>query len=132
MVNKNNEQNSIHLNNFVQIPESWKNEELNLNWVKIKKIRDEANISIESMRGDKVIGSSLEANIQIKLKDELFNIAKKEDFSEICITSDALIMRDDNIKNDIQVFTEKAQGSKCPVCWKISKNDCKRHGHLKL
>jgi len=131
-INKEEKENSIHLKNFVKIPENWKNEELNANWEKIKKIRDEANISIETQRTDKIIGSSLEANIQIKLKDELYNIAKNEDFSEICITSSASIIKDDKIKSDIQVNTQKAIGNKCPVCWKISENDCERHGHLKL
>jgi len=132
LINKNDEENSIHLENFVQIPENWKNEKLNDKWEKIIKIRDEANISIESQRAEKVIGSSLEANIQIKLKEELYNLAKMEDLSEICITSSASIIADDKIENDIQVFTEKAKGNKCPVCWKISKDNCKRHGHLKL
>ena len=132
LINKEEKENSIHLKNFVKIPENWKNEELNANWEKIKKIRDEANISIETQRTDKIIGSSLEANIQIKLKDELYNIAKNEDFSEICITSSASIIKDDKIKSDIQVNTQKAIGNKCPVCWKISENDCERHGHLKL
>ena len=40
-------------------------------------------------------------------------------------------MKDDQIESDIKVFTEKAAGKKCPVCWKISKSDCTRHGHLK-
>jgi isoleucyl-tRNA synthetase len=132
LINKEAKENSIHLKNFVKIPENWKNEELNANWEKIKKIRDEANISIETQRTDKIIGSSLEANIQIKLKDELYKIAKNEDFSEICITSSASIIKDDKIKSDIQVNTQKAIGNKCPVCWKISENDCERHGHLKL
>jgi isoleucyl-tRNA synthetase len=132
LINKEEKENSIHLKNFVEIPENWKNEELNTNWEKIKKIRDEANISIETQRTDKIIGSSLEANIQIKLKDELYNIAKNEDFSEICITSSASIIKDDKIKSDIQVNTQKAVGNKCPVCWKISENDCEKHGHLKL
>jgi isoleucyl-tRNA synthetase len=132
LINKEEKENSIHLKNFVEIPENWKNEKLNANWEKIKKIRDEANISIETQRTDKIIGSSLEANIQIKLKDELYNIAKNEDFSEICITSSASIIKDDKIKSDIQVNTQKAVGNKCPVCWKISENDCERHGHLKL
>ncbi len=74
--------------------------ELNANWEKIKKIRDEANISIETQRTDKIIGSSLEANIQIKLKDEFYKIAKNEDFSEICITSSASIIKDDKIKSN--------------------------------
>tara|TARA_B100000686_G_scaffold121236_1_gene128317 strand:- start:4697 stop:7435 length:2739 start_codon:yes stop_codon:yes gene_type:complete len=132
LTNKSEEQNSIHLKKFDEIPENWKNEELNTKWEKIKKIRDEANISIETQRADKIIGSSLEAIIQIKLKSELYNIAKNEDFSEICITSSASISKDDNIKNDVQVNTLKAIGNKCPVCWKISENECIRHGHLKL
>ncbi len=132
LINKGDEKNSIHLNNFAKIPENWKNEKLNSNWQKIKKIRDQANISIEAQRAEKNIGSSLEANIQIKLKEQLYNIVKKEDFSEICITSSALIIKDDNIEDDIKVFTKKAEGDKCPVCWKISKDDCKRHSHLKL
>ena len=132
LINKDGEENSIHLKNFIEIPENWKNEKLNSNWDEIKKIRDLANISIESQRANKIIGSSLEANIQIKLKEKLFNIAKKEDFSEICITSLASIVQDNNIDGDAEVSSEKAMGNKCPVCWKISKNDCKRHGHLKL
>jgi len=132
LINKSEEKNSIHLKNFVDIPENWKDEELDSKWEKIKKIRDKANISIEAQRADKIIGSSLEASIQIKLKEELYNFAKNEDFSEICITSLATISKDDKIENDIQINTLKATGKKCPVCWKISENDCKRHGHLKL
>jgi isoleucyl-tRNA synthetase len=60
------------------------------------------------------------------------NFIKNEDFSEICITSSASIIKDDKIKSDIQVNTQKAIGNKCPVCWKISENNCERHGHLKL
>ena len=62
----------------------------------------------------------------------MYNILKNEDFSEICITSNASIIQDDNIENDIEIVTEKADGNKCPVCWKISREACERHGHLKL
>jgi len=129
LVNKE-EENSIHLKNFTEIPENWKNEEINSNWEKIKKIRDEANISIESQRASKTIGSSLEANIQIKLKKNYYNTVKNNDFSEICITSSALVTQDEKMEEDIQVICKKAEGTKCPVCWKISKTNCKKHGHL--
>ena len=129
LINKE-EENSIHLKNFIKIPEKWKNEEIDSNWEKIKKIRDAANISIESQRAIKVIGSSLEADIQIKLKKNYYNIAKNNDFSEICITSLASVTQDDKMEEDIQVICKKAEGTKCPVCWKISKTNCKKHGHL--
>jgi len=129
LINKE-EENSIHLKNFIKIPENWKNEELDSNWEKIKKIRDEANISIETQRANKTIGSSLEADIQIKLKNNYFNLAKENDFSEICITSLAKVIQDNNMEEDIQVTCKKAEGEKCSVCWKISKNSCEKHGHL--
>ena len=130
LINKKEDENSIHLKNFIKIPENWNNEELNSNWEKIKKIRDEANVSIESQRANKTIGSSLEADIQIKLKNNFYDLAKKNDFSEICITSLATVIQDDNIDNDIQVTCKKAKGNKCPVCWKISETSCEKHGHL--
>jgi len=129
LINKEDE-NSIHLKNFIEIPENWKNEELNSNWEKIKKIRDEANVSIETQRANKTIGSSLEADIQIKLKNNYFSLAKENDFSEICITSLAKVVQDNNMEEDIKVTCKKAEGQKCSVCWKISKTSCEKHGHL--
>ena len=100
---------------------------------KIKKILDEANVSIEAQRSEKIIGSSLEANIEITIKDkEIFDIAQKYDFSEICITSYALILSDNNLEKDIQVISSKAAGNKCPVCWKIRENACQRAGQCHL
>jgi len=127
LVNKDND-NSIHLEKFVQIPLKWKNQELNENWIKIKKIRDLANISIENKRANKVIGSSLEANVKIKLNKKFYQLAKNFDFAEICITSGAEIILDEKISDEINVETIKAEGEKCKICWKIKKGKCERHG----
>jgi len=119
---------SIHLKKFIKFPQSWKNEELNERWIKLKKIREISNISIENMRTEKKIGSSLEACIKIKLKKELYELAKNFDFSELCITSEASVEEFKDIKEDIAVETSKAVGQKCNVCWKIVKGKCARHG----
>ena len=97
-------------------------------WEKLKKIRDTANISIESKRSNKEIGSSLEANIKIKLKKDLYDIAKNFDFAELCITSAAEVVKNDNQSEEISVEAFKAEGKKCNVCWKIRKGQCERHG----
>ena len=60
----------------------------------------------------------------------LFNLLKKYDFSEICITSSSELILDEKLDGDIKVETNKAEGEKFKVCWKISKEKCKRHGHL--
>ena len=36
----------------------------------------------------------------------------------------------DRIKEKVEVETLKAEGNKCSVCWKISKNKCERHGNI--
>ena len=51
---------------------------------------------------------------------------KDTDFSELCITSSAIIDKGD--KSKIEVETLQAEGNKCPVCWKISLKPCERHG----
>ncbi len=128
IINKNNK--SIHLEKFVKVPNSWNNINLNEKWSILKKIRDNCNISIEEKRAEKIIGSSLEAKIEVKLKSKLYEIAKNIDFAELCITSEAQISEDQKISEDISVITFKAEGEKCPVCWKIKKSKCERHGHI--
>ena len=129
LLNKKNN-DSIHFKKFIKIPKNWQNKNLNEKWEKLKKIRDVANISIESKRTDKLIGSSLESNIKIKLNKDLYNIAKDFDFAELCITSAAEVLNDNNLAEEIIVETSKAEGEKCNVCWKIRKGECERHGSL--
>ena len=82
-------------------------------------------ISIEEKRANKEIGSSLEAELNVKLNRKLQEVVKNIDLSELCITSKANITFDD--KSEILVETKKASGNKCPVCWKISIEPCERH-----
>ncbi len=133
LVNKDNNLQSIHLENFPKVPASWENKDLSIIWEKIKYIREISNVSIENLRADKTIGSSLEANLSIHLNKELFDLAKNYDFSEICITSFAEIKLDENLnKDEVKAFSRRAEGKKCPVCWKIRKSKCERHGHLEI
>ena len=126
LVNKNDSEKSIHLKKLNVFPQSWHNTKLEQNWQRIIDIRNEVNSSIETMRAEKIIGSSLEANIEIELDEENYNLGKNYDFSEICITSSAKIINTKKKENLIKVKTIKAEGQKCPVCWKINKNGCER------
>ena len=120
-----NNKKSIHLEKFIDFPELFKNEKLNEKWNELIKVRDICNISIEEKRASKEIGSSLEAELEINLDKKFTEITKGIDFSELCITSKAEIILNDN--KDLSVKTFKAKGSKCPVCWKINILPCKRH-----
>ena len=123
LISKKN--NSIHLQKFIQMPKNFQNLSLNKKWLELIKIRNFSNVSIEEKRSSKEIGSSLEANLKIKLNDKYRDIVKNIDFSELCITSKAEITFSKKI--EIEVDTSKAKGVKCPVCWKINPNSCVRH-----
>ncbi len=123
LVSKKNK--SIHLENFLNFPAKFENKNLEKKWIELIKIRDVCNISIEEKRASKEIGSSLEAEIKVKLNTKYKEIIKDVDLSELCITSRADIIFEDQI--EIEVEAKKAAGNKCPVCWKISVEPCVRH-----
>ena len=120
-----NNNKSIHLESFLDYPEKFKNKQLNQKWLDLIKIRDICNVSIEEKRASKEIGSSLEAKLKINLDKKLSEITKNIDFSELCITSHAEVIYNDNIETSAE--TTKAKGTKCPVCWKITEEACPRH-----
>ena len=121
---------SIHLESFPDIPANWNNKKLETKWMELIKIRETCNSSIELKRASKEIGSSLEASLIIKLQDQLLDLTKDVDFSELCITSGAKVEK--NNSNEINVETLKAEGQKCSLCWKIKKNKCERENYCGL
>ena len=71
------------------------------------KIRDVCNLSIEEKRAEKIIGSSLEASITIRLDKERIKIFNDVDFAELCITSSAQITK----SKDNEIIVETSRGS---------------------
>ncbi len=115
---------SVHLEKFLKFPNNFENEKLYQKWLELIKIRNICNVSIEEKRANKEIGSSLEADLNIRLDKKLEEITKNIDFSELCITSKAEISFKENSETSAQ--TTKANGTKCTLCWKISENACYR------
>ena len=126
--------NSIHLQAFPEIPKKWENKKLFEKWEKFKVIRKVVNSAMEIKRANKDIGSSLEADVQVYLNEDYFKIAKDFDLSENFITSKAeakkIINDKDLFKMDeiegVKVLVKKAEGEKCPRCWKIFPGPCER------
>ena len=131
---KNKKYKSIHLQDFPVMPLIWNNYEIKNKWIGIKKVKQVVNAAIEDIRNKKIIGSSLEANVIVYLKDEYLNIIKQEDLSEIFICSEAKAESFFN-QNDlfslkdvegVAVKIAKAKGQKCSRCWKILEKPCFR------
>jgi len=124
-------EDSIHLKQFPNIPETWLDDKLNQKWINIRKIRRVINGALELARQEKIIGSSLEAEIKLYVKDnEYISLIKEIDIDEIAIVSKSEIIegvdiigayKEDNFKG-LEITVSKAKGEKCARCWKIDDN----------
>ncbi len=120
---------SIHMEDFLSAKESFCNQNLNNKWNTIKQVRRVVTGALEKKRADKIIGSSLEAHIDIYLENSAFQELKEIDFQEITITSSVNLYSIINgIKgftledvNNVVVIVSKTRGNKCHRCWKYSK-----------
>ncbi len=123
-------QGSIHLQEFLAIPEEWLNNNDAMEMEKIMEIRAQAQNALEALRNEKIIGKSLEAEIEIfTQKDELKKILNhyKDSLAEFLLVSKVQLVETKITDNDekLKVYTaenivigaRKASGQKCPRCW---------------
>ncbi len=108
---------SIHEETFPAIPTKWHNQDLFKKWENLIVIRQSVNVAIEEKRSKKVIGSSLEAQVEILLPQVDFDIVNTIDAKELFITSN--VIKNPSNEKEILVKVTKAEGSKCTRCWKI-------------
>ena len=120
---------SVHLEAFVDVPASWRDEALAAKWAKVRSLRRVVTGALEIERAQKRIGSSLEAAPVVYIADDaLRSVLNGLDFAEICITSGIEIRAGeapagaftlDDVPG-VGVVCEAAKGQKCARSWKIS------------
>ena len=115
---------SIHLTNFPNIPSNWLNENLDKKWKDLFAIKQKVNIAIEEKRAQKEIGSSLEAEISLHLKDSDIKLLEGLDLEEYFITSKVNLQKSPD--QDMKIEVKRSSGSKCTLCWKILEKKCER------
>jgi len=114
---------SVHLEQFPQIPADWSNEALAEKWKKVRTVRRAVTGALEIERKDKRIGSSLEAAPVVHVGDpELLATLDGLDFAEICITSAITVLAGEGPAEAFRLDdgTKLAEGTKCARSWKIT------------
>jgi isoleucyl-tRNA synthetase len=113
---------SVHLAAF-PVAAGARDEELSLRWAQIFEVREVALRALEEARAAKVIGSSLEARVELKLKDPLYTTMTKyqDELRYVFIVSRVGVVKtDDAASPDIEVKVFRADGKKCERCWNYS------------
>ncbi|MEP9350225.1 isoleucine--tRNA ligase [Xanthobacter sp. KR7-225] len=123
------EEGSVHLATFPQTPAEWRDEALADQWRRARLVRRVVLGALEVERAAKRMGSSLEAAPRVHVADPALAAALEGlDLAEICITSDAVLLKDEGPQDafrlaevpGVAVEPARAQGRKCARSWKIS------------
>jgi len=118
---------SIHLEEFLETPSNFQNDKLEKKWNFILDIRKVITGALELKRAEKIIGSSLQANIKLYITEEQKKLIEDIDIAEIGIVSSFNFVTSkipdkaftiDTI-NHVGVVIDKAEGEKCARCWKV-------------
>ncbi len=127
---------SVHLSSFPEADARWINTELGSRWDRLLEVRVAAQAALEDQRRDKVIGSSLEAGVQIQANPEKFGLLKQYEqvLPSILIVSQVELKEVHNLphKPDFRVLVFKAKGAKCERCWNYREAVGKDHIHPTL
>jgi isoleucyl-tRNA synthetase len=103
---------SVHLLDWPEIESGWRDEALGSKWAVIRATRENVTESIEPLRREKVIGSSLEAKVLYPADQLDFTDEDLDELAEIYIVSEV-------IPGDGQAIeVSRTDRLKCGRCWR--------------
>ena len=122
---------SVQLCTMPEVREEYLNDELEVKWEKVIKLRDEIAKALEAARRNKVIGHSLDAHVVVYADEELYNFLAplSEEMATILIVSKAEIVDSSAVPEGVFISEEisglkigvsQALGIKCERCWTYS------------
>jgi len=122
-----NENDSVHLRLFPDVPAEWHDPELAAKWEKIRQVRRVVTGALEVERREKRIGSSLEAAPLVYVTEADVPLLEGIDGAELTITSGITVVAGDPPADaftdpdvpGVAVVPELAQGKKCARCWQV-------------
>ncbi len=112
---------SVHLSQFPEALPQWQDLVLAQRWEVLLEVRVAVQAALEDQRREKIIGSSLEADIQIHANPEKYEFLKRyeADLPTILIVSRVELREVHNLplKPDFLVVVSKSKSQKCERCW---------------
>ena len=107
---------SVHLELFPTLPGVWHDEALAAKWETLRSIRRRITVPIEEARKANIVGSSLQAAVELPLNAEHEHLLDEAAWSEIAIVSSVRIVPD---TDEPLSRVTPASGDKCVRCWRV-------------
>ena len=103
---------SVHLSDWPAVDADWRDEALATRWERLRALRGLATLAIEPARKDKLLGSSLEAVVALRVSAEDAALLGGVDFTELCIAGDVVI----EIGDDLAASVARTTDPRCERC----------------
>jgi isoleucyl-tRNA synthetase len=118
---------SVHLQDFPEAPERWRDDALAEKWAELRDIRRAVTGALERARADGTIGASLQAAPVLHLPAAQAGLLSAEEWAELAIVSRLTLSTapapDDAFRHpdraDVAVAFARADGDKCARCWRV-------------
>ncbi|MCE0744515.1 isoleucine--tRNA ligase [Acetobacter sicerae] len=119
---------SVHLESFPVVPEEWNDPELGDRWTTLRAVRRIITTEIETARRSGLIGSSLQAAIELPVYEDQVSLFDSVDWTDLAIVSQAefsiIPETAPQPENGAGVpcgvpAVSVAEGEKCVRCWKV-------------
>jgi isoleucyl-tRNA synthetase len=116
------EDGSVHLQRFPEVPAAWFDAGLAERWAGLRSQRGTMTTALEQARGEKLIGSSLQAALTIP--PDAAGMLDAEGWAELAIVSQA--------QPGPALAVGRAAGDKCARCWRVLPEVGSKHAGLCL
>jgi isoleucyl-tRNA synthetase len=107
---------SVHLELFPTLPADWHDDALATKWDSIRAARRRITVPIEEARKANIIGSSLQAAVELPLNAEHQDLLDETTWAEIAIVSSVRIVP---VTDEPLSRVTPASGDKCARCWRV-------------
>lgn len=116
----NMDEKSVHMERMPEVVEYENAENILKEWDLFFDVKAEVNKALEDARNEKLIGSSLEAEVELNVKDEYKDIMNKlkDNLKQLFIVSNVTMTENEVPENSCAyVKVVKSTGEKCERCW---------------
>ncbi|HSB45814.1 MAG TPA: isoleucine--tRNA ligase [Nitrospira sp.] len=110
---------SVHLSGFPEAHPEWQDAKLAQRWEQLLDYRTQVQGVLEGGRRDKVIGSSLEAAVELRASpgDHAFLKSYERDLPTVFIVSQVKLTESGDAKGPLAIVAAKSSFGKCERCW---------------
>jgi isoleucyl-tRNA synthetase len=110
---------SVHLSQFPEAHSQWQDTKLAARWDRLLSYREQVQAVLEGNRREKVIGSSLEASVELLANAEDYAFLKsfEGDLPTVFIVSQVILNAGRDANAPLAITAAKSPFGKCERCW---------------